>query len=151
MCNLHFLSFPAPSSLFNSEANSSNLTTNVGKSVAEACREPLRPLCIQIVLSKTSLSPFPSLPLSVCVPYSLLPALCSYCRITLNIALTFSQSITRRERLKIMLIAAGWLGQKTRGRLFIHIFYSLLRMRLKDLPISSSHASMPLAVTRGVH
>ena len=64
-----------------------------------------------------------SLPLCVFVSHSTLPVFgfAGSCRIALNIALTFFQGITKRERLKITLIVAAWPGQKARGGyLFIY-------------------------------
>lgn len=87
---------------------------------------------VSVPLSSPSLS-FVALSL----PPSFLQS-CTSCRITLNTELTFFQGITKRK-------VENHVNRlhdrdKRQGGLVIHLFYSLLRVVLKDLPTLSAQA-----------
>lgn len=156
------------SSVFNLDANVSHLTINVDKCEKICSSGPLTAASasmhtnyvleeVSVPWSLSLLSLFSvsiSLSLPLFLSLSTLPAFgfTEAVASPLTLHSHFFQGITKRERLKITLIDDAWLGQKARGVIFIHLFYSLLGVHLKDLPTLSSQSCscrlcMPLAVT----
>lgn len=129
-----------PSPLFDLDANAAYLTINVDnaeKCVAEACWLPHQLPCIQIMFWKKSLSHKLSPSRSTFPAFGLALAVESFLTLRSHVF----QGVTERERLKIMLIVAAWQGQKGGwGGVVIHLFHSLLRAVLKDLPTLSAQA-----------
>lgn len=114
--------------------------TNAREFVAEACLLPHQLLCIQMMFWKTCLFHCllpPSFFFALSLPPSCLRS-CTSCRITLNIELTFFQGITKRKVENHVNRLHG--RDKRQGGLVIHLFYSLLRVVLKDLPTLSAQA-----------